>query len=105
MIDKEETCVVCGYVSHLGVVAQHHLIPESVTKEAGIPESVTMSLCSNCHYELHAWCRMKVTSMTYDPDTKRFRDKPWEEKVKDYESAFVSFKKYKDEQRKISRRK
>ena len=100
MVDRDEACAVCGYVSNLGAVAQHHLIPGSVTKEAGVPESETMNLCCNCHYELHAWFRMKVANMTYDPHTKRFRDKSWHERVRDYESAFNSFKKYKNEQRK-----
>ncbi|MBA7702465.1 hypothetical protein ES703_111233 [subsurface metagenome] len=69
-----------------------------------MPESATMSLCCNCHYELHAWYRMKVTNMSYDPDIKRFRDKSWDENVGDYEAAFNSFNKYKNEQRKIRRK-
>jgi len=102
-MDIKETCEVCGYVSHLGAVSQHHLIPKSVTKEAGVPESATVSLCCNCHFELHTWYRMKVADMVYDPETKRFKAGSWDERVKDYESAFRDFKKYKDEQRKTPR--
>jgi len=47
---------------------------------------------------------MKVANVAYDPDTKRFRDKSWDEKVRDYEAAFNSFNKYKSEQRKIRRK-
>ena len=101
MMDIEESCKVCGYVSHLGAVAQHHLIPNSITKQAGMPEPAMTSLCCNCHLELHTWYRTKVMDMVYDPETKRFRAKSWDEKVKDYESAFNEFRKYKDEQRKI----
>jgi len=105
MVNREDICVVCGYVSNLGAVAQHHLIPKSVTREAGVPESEIMNLCCNCHYELHGWCGMRVVDVTYDPDTKRFRDKTWDEVTKDYESALNSFKKYKHEQRIAARKK
>ena len=101
MTDTKETCEVCGYVSHLGAVAQHHLIPKSVTQQAGMPDSPTVNLCNNCHFELHNWYRMKLTDLLYDPRAKQFRNKSWEEKVKGYESAFRAFKKYKHEQRKI----
>ena len=99
-MDKEKTCKVCGYVSNLGSVAQQHIIPKDVTKQANMPDSATVNLCCNCHFELYTWYRMKVTDIAYDPDTKRFQTKSWEEKVKDYESAFNEFRKYKDEQRK-----
>jgi len=102
-MDVGETCEACGYVSHLGAVARHHLIPQSVTKQAGMPESATVSLCCNCHFELHTWYRIKNVDMVYDPAAMRFRAKTWNEMVKEYESAFRAFKKYKGEQRKIRR--
>ena len=104
MVDRDEACAVCGYVSNLEAVAPHHLIPKSVTEEAGVPESATVNLCRNCHYELHSWYRAKVSDVAYDPDTKRFRDKSWSEMARDYKSAFNSFKKYKREQRKSVRK-
>ena len=104
MADREETCAVCGYVGNLGAVAQHHLIPASITMEAGVPESATMDLCCNCHYELQSWYRMKVANVTYDSATRRFREKSWEEKVRDYESTLAGFKQYKSEQRKPVRK-
>jgi hypothetical protein len=103
MTDVRGACKVCGYVSNLGAVAQHHIIPKDVTKQAGMPESATVNLCCNCHFELYTWYRTKVTDMVYDPETKRFRYKSWDEKVKDYESAFNEFRKYKDEQKKSVR--
>jgi len=78
MTDVRGACKVCGYVSHLGAVAQHHIIPRDVTKQAGMPESATVNLCCNCHFELY-------------------------EKIKDYESAFNEFRKYRDEQKKSVR--
>ena len=104
MVDREEACAVCRYVSNLEAVALHHLIPKSVTEEAGVPESATVNLCRNCHYELHSWYRAKVSDVAYDPDTKRFRDRSWDEVAKDYESAFNSFKKYKSEQKRAVRK-
>ena len=101
MTDIKEACEVCGYVSHLGAVAQHHLIPKDVTEQAGMPKSETVSLCCNCHFELYGWYRMKVADMVYDTATKRFGAKSWDEKVKDYKFAFKAFREYKDKQRKI----
>jgi len=100
MTDARGVCKVCGYVSHLGAVAQHHIIPKDVTQEAKMPESATVNLCCNCHSELYTWYKTKVTDVVYDTETKRFKGKPWEERVKDYEHAFNEFKKYKDEQKK-----
>ncbi len=101
MMDVGETCEACGYISHLGAVAHHHLIPQSVTEQAGMSKSETVRLCCNCHFELQTWYRMKVADMVYDPGTQRFRDKSWEEKVKDYKFAFNAFREYKNEQGKI----
>ena len=100
-MDIQKPCEICGYASQLGAVAQHRLIPEDVTKQAGMPKSKTVSLCCNCHFELDAWYRKKVSDEVYDPKNKRFREKSWEEQVKDYESAFSEFKKYKGEPRKL----
>ena len=102
--DIGETCEVCEYVSHLGAVAQHHLIPKGVTEQAGMPKSEAVSLCCNCHFELHTWYRMKVADVVYDPALKRFRAKSGDEMVKDYRFAFRSFMEYKNEQRKIRRK-
>ena len=82
MTNIGEACEVCGYVSHLGAVARHHLIPKDVTEQAGMPKSETVSLCCNCHFELYAWYRMKVADMFYDTATKRFRAKSWDKRLK-----------------------
>ena len=100
MIDTEGTCKICGYVSHLGAVAQHHLIPKDITQQAGMPESAKISLCCNCQSELDIWYRTKVTDTVYEPQTKRFIAKSWDEKAKDYQSAFSEFRKFKEEQSK-----
>lgn len=46
------------------------------------------------------WYSTKVMDMAYDPATKRFRAKSSLEMVKEYQSAFNSFAKYKSEQKK-----
>ena len=99
MEDRGGACAVCGYVSNLGAVVRHHLIPRGVTREAGMPDSAAMNLCCNCHYELNSWYEAKVSGVAYDPAIKRFRGKSWDEVTKDYESAFNSFRKYKQERR------
>jgi len=104
MEGRGEACAVCGYVSNLGAVAQHHLIPKGVTGEAGMPDSATVKLCCNCHYELNSWYEAKVSDVAYDPKIKRFRGKSWDEVVRDYESALASFKQYKSGQRKAVRK-
>jgi len=45
---------------------------------------------------------MKVVDMVYDLQTRRFKAKSWDEKVKEYESAYRSFRNYKEEQRKTN---
>jgi len=96
----EETCELCGYRSQLGDIEKHHIVPVEVTEQAGMPQSQTLRLCSNCHREVHKWYSAKVWDMAYDPATKRFRAKSYPEMVKEYQSAFNSFVKYKNEQKK-----
>ena len=100
-MDVKEACEICGYVSDLGTISQHHVIPKIITERAGIPEPVMISLCPNCHFELNAWYKTKVTDIVYDPETKRFRSLSWDEMIKEHRSAFNDFRKYKDKQRKI----
>lgn len=79
-------------------MAQHHIVPVEVTAEAGIPESQTFRLCTNCRQEVHSWYRTKVAQTTYDADTRRFRPRSGLELVREYHSAFSSFLNYKTDQ-------
>lgn len=92
---RKERCELCGCRIELGSIERHHVVPTMVTEQAGLPESRTLRLCSNCHREAHTWYSAKVSDMAYEPETKRFRAKSWVEMVKEYNSAFNSFTKYK----------
>jgi len=96
----EESCELCAYRSQLGAVEKHHVVPKMVTEQTGMLETQSLKLCCNCHHEVHIWYSAKVTNMTYDAETKRFRPKSPTEMVKEYQSAFDSFVKYKKEQKK-----
>ncbi len=97
---KKKSCEVCGYESDLAAIENHHIIPTEVTEEAGMPRSRTVRLCCNCRREVDTWYRARVAPMAYDSATKRFRTKSYSEMVKEYQSAFDSFMKYKKASRK-----
>lgn len=90
-----ETCELCEYVSQLGAIEAHHIVPKELTSQAGMPDSATVALCSNCHREVHTWYSKKVFDMTYDTITKRFRSRSVVEMVKEYEAAYRVFAEYK----------
>lgn len=95
----KETCDLCGYRSELGAIEKHHIVPRNITERAGISESATVRLCSNCHREVSNWYSQNVAEMAYDPGTKRFRQKSPNELVKEYEAAYKVFATYKKGQR------
>ena len=101
---EDETCQVCGYKSELGVTEKHHVVPTEVTEPGGIPRSKIVRLCRNCHRELHRWYSTRVADMVYDPEAKRFRAKSSPEMVKEYESAYESFVRFKGRQKKRPQR-
>ena len=91
---RDETCELCGYRGQPATTEIHHIVPKELTEQAGMPESQTISLCGNCHREVHTWCSAKVSDVVYDIKTKGFRERSWLEMVKEYQSAFSSFAKY-----------
>ncbi len=91
---REESCELCGYKGQPTDIEIHHIVPKKLTEQAGMPESQTISLCGNCHREVHTWCSTKVSDVVYDLKTKGFRKRSWLEMVKEYQSAFSSFAKY-----------
>ena len=91
----EEPCALCGQASQLSALERHHIVPRELTSQAGIPDSVAVTLCSNCHREAHAWYSKKVFDMTYDTMAKHFKLKPVDDMVKEYEVAFGNFTQYK----------
>ncbi len=93
-----ETCELCGYVNGLRAIGPHHIVPRELTSRAGMPDSATVTICSDCHKEVHSWYSRKVFDMTYDPGVKRFRPKFLVEMVKEYEAAYKGFAEYKKRQ-------
>ena len=98
---RTKTCQLCGYEDELGSIKKYHVVPQEITEQAGIQESRMARLCPNCQQELHKWYSTKVANMTYDTRMKRFRPKSPLEMVKEYETAFAIFSKYKGEQKKV----
>ena len=92
---EKKICEVCGHKIDFGEIEKHHIVPMRLTKEAGIPESRILTLCHDCHQELHMWYSAKVASMSYNTKTKRFETKSRLEMCREYESTFDSFVKYK----------
>jgi len=101
----KETCELCGYRGKPGTIGKYRIVPIKVTKEAGLPESEAVRLCSNCHREIGDWYSRNVGDMTYDPRTQQFRQKSANELVKEYEAAYRVFAEYKRGQRKLKSRK
>ena len=91
----KETCELCGYRIEPGAVEKHHTVPTKITEQAGMPESISVILCSKCHREVHTWYSENVFDMTYDSQTKRFKQKSMVEMVKEYEAAYRVFAAYK----------
>lgn len=89
------TCQVCGRRFDSANLVNHHVVPVEVTTDAGIPESQILQLCADCHHEAHTWYTAKIRRREYDTQTKRFRQKSYLEMVKEYQTAFSSFAKYK----------
>ena len=97
----KEICELCGYRSEPGTIQKHYVVPTKVTQQAGMPESATVRLCSNCRREVDNWYSQNVFDMAYDPGTKRFRQKSFNEMVKEYEAAYRVFATYKKAQREL----
>ena len=98
----KSTCEVCGYQSQRGDIKKYHIVPREVTMEAGIIRGRKIALCNNCHKELDELCSKVVADMTYDTKSKQFRAKSPQEMVKEYETAYQRFARYKKEQQKIA---
>ena len=95
----KETCELCGYRSNLGTIEKHHIVPVTVTEQAGMPESATVRLCSNCQREVNIRYSHDVFDMAYDAGTKQFEQKSVNELIKEYEAAYKVFATYKRGQR------
>ena len=90
----KETCELCGYASILGAVEECSIVPNDITRAAGMPKSQTVRMCRNCRRELDAWFSAKVGKMVYDIGMQRFRYRTHTEMVKEYQSVFNAFVEY-----------
>jgi len=99
-IRREDTCELCGYESNLGAIDKRYIVPIELTEQAGVSRSQILRLCQNCNRELDIWYSSKIAHNFYDSSEKRFTPKSSVETVKEYQSAFKAFIKYKKEKRK-----
>ena len=96
----KDTCEVCGYVSRLGAVQEHYVIPSEISQQALIPKPRKIRICSNCQQELEAWNSAKITKLVYDSIMQLFRPKNPVEMAEEYQSVFNSYVNYKKRQTK-----
>ena len=98
----ESLCEVCGYQSQRGDINDYHIVPREIMREASKRRGRKIALCLKCRKELDELCLKVVANMTYDTASKQFRAKSPPEMVKEYETAYQRFARYKKEQQKIA---
>lgn len=98
---RKEKCELCANRIEPRYIERCHVVPTQVTEQTGLLESQILRLCSHCHREIQEWYSAQVSDMIYDPNTGRFRNRSCFEMVKEYESAFNSFMKYRVKQPKL----
>ena len=95
----EGACELCGKISRREALEVHHIVPEEITSQPGIRPSATADLCQNCQREIHDWYAKKVSTTSFDPNSKRFKPKPATEMVREYEAAYRVLATYKQKLR------
>jgi len=91
----KKNCKACGCEGVLTSLIINSIIPEDVTKQAGIVSSRTATLCRKCSEELQNWYSKRVFNIVYDPGSKQFKPQSPTRMVKEYEGAYEGFIKYK----------
>ena len=94
----QHVCELCECVIESRTAQTLHIVPIEVTKKAGMPDSSSVVLCSNCYREIGAWYAQNVSSLVYKPDTQRFERKSSVEMVREYENVYKAFFDYKKRQ-------
>lgn len=92
---QRKSCEVCGHAVDPGELVIHRIIPEEITKQAGILDARKVVLCHNCGSQVQDWYNKKVFSMSYDARTNQFIPKSSTEMIKEYEAAYKAFAAYK----------
>jgi len=67
-----------------------------------MPPSEPVQMCCNCQKELQHWYSIKVNDMIYDSKTQEIRYRTPAEKIKEYQSVFKGFIRYKEGQEKTT---
>ena len=95
-----ETCDACGHDVEVGSTVRRTIVPEEVGKLYSILDSRTVILCLKCSDLIHNWYHKRISTITYDSNTKRFRERLPAEIVHEYESAYYAFVKFMRERKK-----
>jgi len=92
---RKKTCEICGYTNDFGDLVIQQIVPEEITRQAGILIPKTAVLCTNCSHEVQNWYAKKVSTTTYNYGDKRFVSKSPAAMVKEYEAVYRAFATYK----------
>jgi predicted HNH restriction endonuclease len=92
------TCQLCGSEVDSRYIEKHYVVPKEIMEQARIRRAKIIRLCPNCSAELRNWYNAKIATTTYDAQIKQFRQKLPTEMVKEYESAYSRFARYKKSQ-------
>jgi uncharacterized protein with PIN domain len=91
-------CQLCGSEVDSQSIEKHYVVPKEVMEQARIRRAKIARLCPKCNAELRNWYNAKIANTTYDTQIKQFRQKLPAEMVKEYESAYNRFARYKKTQ-------
>jgi len=90
-----DICEGCGREIEPRNAVRKHIIPDEVAESFGIPDTRPIILCSKCSTQLYDWYHKRVSTAVYDDKIQQFRARTPAEILKEYESVFNSFVKYK----------
>ena len=99
---ERKACELCGGEVELKAIEKHYVVPKEIMEQAGRLRLKIVRLCPTCHEELLRWYSANIADMTYDTKMKRFRGRSPIEMVKEYETAYQQFTRYKKEQQRIA---
>jgi hypothetical protein len=88
------SCDICGKSITLGTAHIRLIVPIEITKQARLPDSRNIALCSQCDSELSSWYAKNVSNIVYDPETKRFERKSPVKIVREYVISYQAFANY-----------
>ena len=89
------SCDVCGRPINLGTAHIRLIVPKEITKQAHLPDSRKVALCSQCDSELNRWFANNVSNTVYEPETKRFERKSPVKMVREYAISYQAFANHK----------